>query len=82
MGSNASATTCRSRASISSIDTPASRPSASTFFSARSTHWPSGIPASPAAAVTASRVCSPTPLIVQLLAKPAPFLRRPLVPTR
>ena len=75
MGCNASATTWRSRASISSIDTPASRPSASAFFSACSTHWPSGIPASLAAAVTASRVGSPTPLIVQLLAKPAPFLR-------
>ena len=34
MGCNASATTCRSRASISSIETPASRPSASAFFSA------------------------------------------------
>ena len=41
------------------------------FLRACSTHAPSGIPASLAAAVTASRVGSSMPLIAQLLATPS-----------
>ena len=42
---------------------------------ARSTHAPTGIPASSAAAVIASRVRSLTPLIAQPLANPVPHAR-------
>ena len=59
------------------VDLDALRPGGSAFASrawrkACSTQAPTGIPASSAAAVAASRVWSPMPLIAQPLAKPAP----------
>lgn len=70
---NSSATTRRTIASSSSISTPAGWDGSSGFSSgarrsACSIHAPTGMPAASAAALAASRVSLPTPLIDQCLA--------------